>query len=178
MVVMTPFEHDSEPMPAIIVSVTDHHRLLGLAEAAEDRIPDVASVLQSEMERAQVVAADEVPDNVVRMGSIVEFSSDAGQRRVTLVYPVEADIAEGRISILTPIGAALIGLSQGQSIAWTARDGRRHRLTVLDVRQPPGEAMPKAEAQSSIVVFRNRRKKASSTASPVPDGDDPGPQAA
>ena len=178
MVPMTPIQNDAEPMPAIIVSVTDHHRLLGLAEAAEDRIPDVASVLQSEMERAQVVAADEVPDNVVRMGSIVEFSSDAGQRRVTLVYPVEADIAEGRISILTPIGAALIGLSQGQSIAWTARDGRRHRLTVLEVRQPPGEAVSKAEPQSSIIVFGNRRKKASSTASPVPDGDDPGPQAA
>jgi regulator of nucleoside diphosphate kinase len=111
------------------------------------------------------------------MGSIVEFSSDAGQRRVTLVYPVEADIAEGRISILTPIGAALIGLSQGQSIAWTARDGRRHRLTVLEVRQP-GEAMPKSEPQASIVVFRERRKKVSSTASPLPDGDDPGPQAA
>lgn len=177
MVPMTPIQNDAEPMPAIIVSVTDHHRLLGLAEAAEDRIPDVASVLQFEMERAQVVAADEVPDNVVRMGSIVEFSSDAGQRRVTLVYPVEADIAEGRISILTPIGAALIGLSQGQSIAWTARDGRRHRLTVLEVRQP-GEAMPKSEPQSSIVVFRERRKKVSSTASPLPDGDDPGPQAA
>ncbi len=174
---MTPIHNDAEPMPAIIVSVTDHHRLLGLAEAAEGRIPDVASVLQSEMERAQVVAADEVPANVVRMGSIVEFSADAGQRRrVTLVYPVEADIAEGRISILTPIGAALIGLSQGQSIAWTARDGRRHRLTVLEVRQP-GEAMPKSEPQSSIMVFRNR-KKASSTASRVPDGDDPGPQAA
>jgi len=177
MVAMTPIQNDAEPMPAIIVSVTDHHRLLGLAEAAEGRIPDVASVLQSEMERAHVVAADEVPDNVVRMGSIVEFSADAGQRRrVTLVYPVEADIAEGRISILTPIGAALIGLSQGQSIAWTARDGRRHRLTVLEVRQS-GEAMPKSEPQSSIMVFRNR-KKASSTASPVPDGDDPGPQAA
>ncbi len=174
---MTPIQNDAEPMPAIIVSVTDHHRLLGLAEAAEGRIPDVASVLQSEMERAHVVAADEVPDNVVRMGSIVEFSADAGQRRrVTLVYPVEADIAEGRISILTPIGAALIGLSQGQSIAWTARDGRRHRLTVLEVRQS-GEAMPKSEPQSSIMVFRNR-KKVSSTASPVPDGDDPGPQAA
>lgn len=177
MVAMTPIQNDAEPMPAIIVSVTDHHRLLGLAEAAEGRIPDVASVLQSEMERAHVVAADEVPDNVVRMGSIVEFSADAGQRRrVTLVYPVEADIAEGRISILTPIGAALIGLSQGQSIAWTARDGRRHRLTVLEVRQS-GEAMPKSEPQSSIMVFRNR-KKVSSTASPVPDGDDPGPQAA
>lgn len=175
---MTPIHNDAEPMPAIIVSVTDHHRLLGLAEAAEGRIPDVASVLQSEMERAQVVAADEVPANVVRMGSIVEFNSDAGQRRVTLVYPVEADIAEGRISILTPIGAALIGLSQGQSIAWTARDGRRHRLTVLDVRPPSGEAVPKAEPQSSIVVFQNRRTTASSTASPLPDGDDPGPKAA
>jgi regulator of nucleoside diphosphate kinase len=71
------------------------------------------------------------------MGSTVEFRSDTGQqRRVTLVYPGEADFAQGRISILTPIGAALIGLSPGQSIAWTSRDGRQHRLTVLSVAQP------------------------------------------
>jgi regulator of nucleoside diphosphate kinase len=71
------------------------------------------------------------------MGSTVEFRPDGGQpRRVTLVFPGDADISEGKISILTPVGTALIGLAPGQSIAWTARDGRRHRLTVLKVEQP------------------------------------------
>jgi regulator of nucleoside diphosphate kinase len=71
------------------------------------------------------------------MGSVVEFRSNTSQQgKVTLVFPGEADIAKGRISILTPIGAALIGLSSGQSIAWTARDGRKHELTVVSVEPP------------------------------------------
>ena len=130
-----------EQMPAIMVSAADYDRLASLADAAEERAPDVASVLRTEIERAQVVPADAVPVNVVQMGSTVEFHPDSGQqRRVTLVYPGEADFAQGRISILTPIGAALIGLSPGQSIAWTARDGRQRRLTVLSVAQPQAAA--------------------------------------
>jgi regulator of nucleoside diphosphate kinase len=71
------------------------------------------------------------------MGSKLRFTSDTGEdRRITLVFPGEADIAEGKVSILTPIGAALIGLSVGQSIDWTARDGRTHRLTVESVELP------------------------------------------
>jgi regulator of nucleoside diphosphate kinase len=128
---------NTEQMPAIMVSAADYDRLASLAAAAEERAPDVASVLRTEIERAQVVPADALPADVVQMGSTVEFRSDTGQqRRVTLVYPGEADFAQGRISILTPIGAALIGLSPGQSIAWTSRDGRQHRLTVLSVAQP------------------------------------------
>jgi regulator of nucleoside diphosphate kinase len=131
---------NAEQMPAIMVSEADYDRLVSLAVAVEDRAPDVASVLQSEMKRAQVVPAEAFPAHVVQMGSTVEFRADSGQqRRVTLVFPGEADFAQGRISILTPIGAALIGLSPGQSIAWTARDGRRHRLTVLSVAQPDAE---------------------------------------
>jgi regulator of nucleoside diphosphate kinase len=128
---------NTEQMPAITVSAADYDRLASLAAAAEERAPEVAGVLRTEMERAQVVPADAIPADAVRMGSTVEFRSDTGQvRRLTLVYPGEADLAAGRISILTPIGAALIGLSPGQSIAWTARDGRRHRLTVLKVERP------------------------------------------
>jgi regulator of nucleoside diphosphate kinase len=56
------------------------------------------------------------------------------------VYPGEADIAQNRVSILTPIGAALIGLSVGQSIAWSARDGRQQVLTVLSVEPPAATA--------------------------------------
>jgi regulator of nucleoside diphosphate kinase len=130
-------QHDADILPTIVVSKADYETLSGLAAAIEDRQPEVASVLQSEMDRAQVVAADAVPADVVRMGSTVEFRPDGGQpRRVTLVFPGDADISEGKISILTPVGTALIGLAPGQSIAWTARDGRRHRLTVLKVEQP------------------------------------------
>ena len=138
---MTQSQHETETMPAIIVSEFDYNRLTSLAAILGDRAPDVASVLQSEMNRARVVPAAVLPAAVVQMGSTVEFSTDTGQRkRVTLVFPGDADIAAGRISILTPIGTALIGLSPGQSIAWTARDGRRHRLTVLSVEPPDAPA--------------------------------------
>lgn len=126
----------SNVLPTIVMGKPDHESLTGLVEAIEDRQPEIASVLQAEIDRAEVVAADAVPADVVRMGSTVEFQPEGGQRRrVTLVYPGDADISVGRISILTPIGTALIGLAQGQSIAWTARDGRQQRLTVLAVEQ-------------------------------------------
>lgn len=122
--------------PKIVVGASDHERLSALALAMQDRMPEVADELQAEMERAKVVAPRSVPTDVVRMGSFVTFESDAAPaRRVQLVFPGEADIAAGRVSVLTPIGTALIGLSAGQSIAWTARDGRRHVLTVLGVEQ-------------------------------------------
>jgi regulator of nucleoside diphosphate kinase len=120
--------------PNIIVSDTDQSRLTTLAADALERFPDAAQELLSEMERAAVVTAEAVPPNVVQMGSGVVFQSDNGEtRRVRLVFPGQADIAAGRISILTPVGAALIGLSEGQSIAWKTRDGRTRRLTVLAV---------------------------------------------
>jgi regulator of nucleoside diphosphate kinase len=79
------------------------------------------------------------------MGSGVVFRSDNGEtRRVKLVFPGQADIAAGRISILTPIGAALIGLSEGQSIAWKTRDGRLRQLTILAVEGEAADAMAQA----------------------------------
>ena len=123
--------------PDITVSEIDYDRLVGLASSARARSPEVADELLSELDRAEVVSATGVPAGVVQMGSTVEFETDRGDRtRVTLVFPGEADVAEGRISIMTPIGTALIGLSAGQSITWTARDGRRHDLTVLSVERP------------------------------------------
>jgi regulator of nucleoside diphosphate kinase len=99
--------------PNIVVSDVDYERLMGLANSVPEK---------------------RLPQNVVHMGSVVEFrSNDGHERRVTLVYPGEADIAQGKISILTPIGTALIGLAPGQSISWTARDGRAHELNVVSV---------------------------------------------
>jgi len=123
--------------PRVVVSRTDHERLTELAAGAEERFPAVAEELAAEMDRADVVADGAVPAEVVRMGSTVVYRSDAGQeRRVTLVFPPQADITANRISILTPIGTALIGLAPGHSIRWRAPDGREHALTVVSVEPP------------------------------------------
>lgn len=125
--------------PAIMMSDLDQERLTALATAALERVPEVAEELLTEIARATVVEPGKLPAAIVRMGSTVEFSSDGGaRRRVTLVYPGEADIAEGRISILTPVGAALIGLSEGQTIVSSRRDGREQHLTVLSVAPANG----------------------------------------
>jgi regulator of nucleoside diphosphate kinase len=123
--------------PTITMTRSDHEKLSRLVESYAARNPEVADELLLELDRARVVADGWIAPDVVRMGSTVRFTNDIGaDRRVTLVFPGEADIAEGKISILTPIGAALVGLSAGQSINWTARNGRIHRLTVESVEAP------------------------------------------
>lgn len=123
--------------PEIIVSDVEVEKLLGIANAALERNPEIAEDLIAELERATVLGDSQFPKTVVRMGSDVEFETDNGRlrRRVTLVFPAEADISRGKISVLTPIGTALIGLSSGQSIKWLTRDGREQMLTVLAVEQ-------------------------------------------
>ncbi|SJZ87876.1 nucleoside diphosphate kinase regulator [Consotaella salsifontis] len=123
--------------PSITIGQSDHDRLSRLADTYVSPNPEVIDRLLVELDRARVVKDERVAADVVRMGSTLRFTTDLGEdRRVTLVFPGQADIAEGKVSILTPIGAALIGLSTGQSIDWTARDGRVHRLTVHGVEAP------------------------------------------
>lgn len=120
--------------PAIVVGKSEHERLMALAELAMARNPDVAGALIGELERARLKADNRMEPHVVRMGSSVEYRTDSGEaRKVTLVFPADADIAEGKVSIITPVGVALLGLSPGQSIDWAARDGKRHRLTIGQV---------------------------------------------
>lgn len=103
--------------PDISISTSDHSRLMGLADAIAERDAALADDLFGELERARIVADGEIADGVIRMGSRVSFKDDKGvERSVTLVFPPEADIALGKLSILTPVGTALIGLSSGQSI--------------------------------------------------------------
>jgi regulator of nucleoside diphosphate kinase len=95
-------------------------------------VPDVAEELLNELYRAEIV--DDLVEGVIRMGSHIEYRADGTETRsVTLVYPGQANIEVGKISILTPIGTALIGLCPGQSIDWTALDGRVHMLTIIAV---------------------------------------------
>lgn len=129
-----------DPKPSIAIPQSDYDKLLRLGVAAGGPEAEAANDLLTELVRASIVPDDQIPSGLVRMGSTLSFKTDTGQaRRVTLVFPQDADIAQGKVSVLTPIGAALVGLSVGQSIDWTARDGRIHRLQVESV-EPEGGA--------------------------------------
>lgn len=124
-------------LPPITLTRADRERLVRLVNASQDRFPDTADYLAREIERARIVTPQR-SGSFVTMGSTVEFRDDVTghARRVILVYPDQADVSAGKISVLTPIGAALIGLSQGQSIEWRTRGGETRSLTVLSVREP------------------------------------------
>ncbi|MEO9298320.1 nucleoside diphosphate kinase regulator [Devosia alba] len=125
--------------PQIRVAQSEHQQLLALAAAGS---ASAADSLLIEMERARVVPDAKLPEDVVRMGSRIQYRTDRDDLvDVTLVYPADADIAQGKVSVLTPVGAALIGLRTGQSITWEARDGRKNVLTVLSVVQPAQAAV-------------------------------------
>ncbi|WP_151983209.1 nucleoside diphosphate kinase regulator [Rhizobium sp. EC-SD404] len=142
--------HHTNRKPAITVTRQDHDRLSRLVDRCTN--VEVASFLAAELDRARIVDQPRRSRGFVRMGSSVRFSSDLGEERVvTLVFPGNADIAEGKVSILSPIGAALVGLTVGQSIHWTGPDGRVHRLTVTAVEPAQAEdpAIPTAPVTTS-----------------------------
>lgn len=125
-------------LPPITLRRSDRERLALLAEAAAEKYPQTADFLAREIERATIVADDDPLPGIVAMESELVFRDDvSGQdKRVTLVYPPAADVAAGRISVLTPIGSALIGLSAGQSITFATPSGEQRSLTVLQVGTP------------------------------------------
>lgn len=122
--------------PPILISDVDAERLTGLALQHEGVNP-AADLLLDELERAQVRPEAKMPADVVGMNAVVKFVDEAhGQARtVQLVYPTDADITAGKVSILTPVGAGLIGLRPGQAILWPDRSGERRVLRILEVER-------------------------------------------
>jgi regulator of nucleoside diphosphate kinase len=125
----------SPSRPRLIIDERLYPRLLALAENARARVPELAERLLEEIERADLRA--EVPDDVVTLGSEVSFRHGDRAQTVRIVLPDDADIEQRRISVLTPVGAALLGMAVGQRIAWDMPNERDAVLEVLAVR-PPG----------------------------------------
>jgi regulator of nucleoside diphosphate kinase len=126
--------------PPLLISEADMATIEDLALRVEGSAPGVARLLLDELYRAAICPADGLPANVVGLGSEVTFRDDASgvTRTVRLVLPGDADIASGRISITTPVGAGLIGLTEGAEISWPCPDGRVRNLAVIAVRPGPG----------------------------------------
>jgi regulator of nucleoside diphosphate kinase len=127
-----------EERPRIHLPASESDLVAGLALHIEDRQPLVAAMLLEEIERAELHEPGTLPRDAIILGSQVDFVDDkSGQlRKVMLVLPALANIAEGRISILTPMGAALYGLRAGSSINWPDLRGNRRRITIVRVVQP------------------------------------------
>ncbi|QWT14395.1 nucleoside diphosphate kinase regulator [Sphingobium xenophagum] len=123
--------------PPIQIRETDAERIGNLAIEAEERLPQVAELLLAEINRAKVVQDSRLPGDVVAMQSIVKFVDEASdaERTLQLVYPQAADIEAGRISILSLVGAGLLGLRPGQSISWPDRAGKQRALRIIEVNQ-------------------------------------------
>lgn len=121
-----------------LIGAQEYEELLALAHAATRTTPEMADALSEALERATVVATAELPAGVVRMGSQVEFRDELSGRVQTcvVVHPKDADIGKGRVSVLTPIGTALIGASTGAELEWETRSGAVKRMTVLAVVEP------------------------------------------
>ncbi|MFP2959997.1 nucleoside diphosphate kinase regulator [Myxococcus sp. 1LA] len=125
---------------SLIVTETDLERLRQVVDHnGGGRTAEFAEMLDAELTRARVVASEAVPPTVVTMNSKVVFEDEqtGEQREVTLVYPRDASSDNGRISVLAPIGSALIGLSVGQSITWPLPGGRSKRLRIVAVPYQP-----------------------------------------
>ena len=137
----TAVAHGPVGKPPIVVDNAHYRRLHDLASAAIGRAPDVATLLLDELERAEVSFGNEMPPTVVNIGSEVTFRyNDNGQSRtVRLVFPNDADISKGWVSVLTPIGATLLGLAEGDQMEWITRHGEARSLTILTVNQPSGD---------------------------------------
>ena len=124
--------------PPIHLLASESDLVASLALQSERSQPLVAAMLLEEIERAELHDPESMPPNHARLNSHVQFLDEKPPqaRDVQLVLPSDANIAEGRISILTPMGAALYGLADGACINWPDLDGNERPIRVMRVEHP------------------------------------------
>ena len=123
--------------PSIAVSRTDLERIEALLDRQPAAQAESFAKLRAELDRANVVESSEMPAHTVSMNSTVTFEDEDNGEKLTrtLVYPAAAG-APGTVSILAPVGSALLGLARGQEIDFPMPDGRKRSLRVLEVLGP------------------------------------------
>lgn len=126
--------------PSIVLTRLDIQRLEEVLEASDGPV-DLLEALENEMLRARVVSHTRVAPDVVTMNSKVRFVDETSGREMvlTLVYPSSSG-ADGTISVLAPVGIALLGLKKGQSIDWIGPNKRPLKLKIIDIEYQPESA--------------------------------------
>ncbi|MEH6491142.1 nucleoside diphosphate kinase regulator [Halopseudomonas sp.] len=123
--------------PAIVMTRLDVQRLEKVLDNMQAPL-DLLEALEDEVLRARVVSHKRIASDVVTMNSTVRFIDEASEREfvLTLVYPEQAG-RPGTISILAPVGIALLGLKVGQCINWQGPQGRPLKLKIMDILYQP-----------------------------------------
>ena len=130
--------------PKLTISSRDAERLDALLSSLPNRSFPGRDDLEAELARADIVAPEEIPPNVVTINSRVRFRMESSQEAfyLTLVYPQDVDARGGTISILAPVGSALLGLSAGDEIEWPKPGGGTLRVSIEEVvTQPERDAL-------------------------------------
>jgi len=124
--------------PTIIVSEQDLKRLETMLEHQSKLTPTMEH-LEEELARANVVAPQDVPANVVTMNArvLVTIAPDTTATEITLVYPHDFRGDKGQVNVLAPVGAAILGLSEGQEIQWPQPDGHLMKVRIERVLYQP-----------------------------------------
>ena len=128
--------------PAIIINELDAERLDRLLEKPQYAKTPVADMLNSELDRAEMCTPEEMPADVVSMNSRVKFR-DLSSREAfvrTLVYPANLTDSDNQLSVMAPVGAALLGLRVGDTINWELPNGNNTYLEVLELQYQPESA--------------------------------------
>ena len=122
-------------LPPVMLSEADRDKLYAIAISAltNSRMASSASNVLREISRARIVPDDELPENVVAVNSHVDVRDNVTgtTRQVVLVMPHETSMQPHAVSVLSPLGAALIGLSEGHSVDWCSASGEPSSVTVL-----------------------------------------------
>lgn len=127
--------------PKIILTSQDMNRLDKLLEALPEAAFPGKAELEAELNRADVVEPQDVPPDVVTMNSTVRFALESGEDIcMTLVYPKDMDGSADRISVLAPVGSALLGLSTGEHIEWPKPGGGMMKVRLVEVVYQPERA--------------------------------------
>lgn len=127
-----------EQRPPITISSLDAARLERVLDSLGNQFPNKDD-LQAELDRANIVEPQEMPPDVVTMNSTVTFKVESTEKEfsLTLVYPNDADDSSRKISILAPVGSALLGLRDGDEMSWPKPGGGLLLVRILKVTFQP-----------------------------------------
>jgi regulator of nucleoside diphosphate kinase len=128
--------------PEITISSLDAQRLFKLIESLPTKKMVGISELEEELARATIVDPTEIPTTIVTMNSTVKFTVESSRDEflMTLVYPKDLDLSGDKISILAPVGSALLGLAQGDQIEWPKPGGGLIKITINEIFYQPERA--------------------------------------
>lgn len=128
--------------PNIIINELDAERLDKLLEQPAYADSAIAAALNDELDRADILAPEDIPANVVTMNSRIRFIDLSNEKESirTLVYPASLKDSAEQLSVMAPMGAALLGLSVGTEISWEMPNGDSARIKVLEIIYQPEAA--------------------------------------